>query len=152
MRAHACRRWTPLLPLLAAACGEATGPGAADLALHRRRWVLRGPASYTYEFRRSCFCVPQALGPVRITVRDRVVQAVVSVDGDPVPPGDVEDYFRVTIDSLFDWLAAAVAGGAHELRITFDRTLGYPTGAWIDYDVRTADDEIGFSATLLDPP
>lgn len=150
MRLHLVDRWLPLTLLLAAACGDATGP-AAELSLNRRKWITRRPASYTSEFQRLCFCRPEAVGPVRITAQGGGVQTVVSSAGDPIPPADVDAYFRVTIDSLFDILQDAARQPADHITVTYDARLGYPTEAFIDYEVGTADEELGFRAELLSP-
>ena len=66
-----------LLPALAA-CDSVTGPGdldSEDRRLQRawQRWDAEALWNYDYVLRRDCFCVPDAVGPVRIVVRNGVV-------------------------------------------------------------------------------
>ena len=141
-----------LLSLLLGACENATGPGWLELSANRRKWDLAGPADYTYEFRRICYCLLEAVQAVRITVRDGAVESVVSASsGDPIPPDDVDDHFRVTIDSLFALVAAAAGGEADEVRVTYDPVLGYPREIFIDYYAMAIDDEMSFTAAMLAP-
>ena len=151
-------RWTAIFVsgglLLAAACGDATRPDAlGGFELNHAKWLDKGPASYAYEFRRSCFCLPAAVEPVRITVANGQVQGVVSVTtGDPIAPTDVDRFFRITIDSLFGRLAAAIREGADDIDVTYDAVLGYPRQIYIDYDFGFADDELGLSASVVVSP
>lgn len=149
MLLHLARRSLPLGLLLAAAC-HGTGP-APEIAFNRLKWITHRPAAYTYEFQRLCFCIPEAVARVRISVAGGAVQAVVTSAGDPVPPADVDRYFRITIDSLFDILEDAARHPADHMTVTYDSRLGYPAEAFIDYELGAADEELGFRAALLAP-
>jgi len=131
----------------AIACGDATGPSMVDLMMNRAKWDARGPDSYTFEYRRSfCECSPEMLQPVRITVAQGQVVAVVNVvTGDTVPP----PAFRFTIDGLFDDVAQTIAGKPYRMWVTYDLQLGYPTEAIADLDEQMVDDDWGFSVRHL---
>jgi hypothetical protein len=139
------------LVALAAACGDALGP-TVDFLENRARWDRRGPATYTYDFHRICFCLTEAVEPVRITVTSGVVTAVVRVaDGQPIPPEQVNLFFRVTIDSLFVLIGDAIENDAHAIDVAYDAYWGYPTNTFIDYLANAIDEEQGFTAALQAP-
>ena len=135
-----------VVALAALAC-EGLGPNT-DYVFNRGRWEQRGPASYTYDFRRSCFCGGEAIQAVRITVTSGVVTGVVLVaDGLPVPPDQIEQYFRITIDSLFDIVGDALED-ADAVTVQYHPFWGYPTAVGIDYIRNAVDDEINYSVAL----
>jgi hypothetical protein len=132
-----------------AACEDASGPGG-DLSDNWRKWRALRPDQYEFQFRRICFCGGEATEPVRITVNgDQVTAVVREADGQPVPPQQAELFFRVTIDSIFGVVAAAIAQQASELRVTYHAVLGYPVATVVDYRLNVADDELMLSAQLL---
>ena len=117
-----------------------------DLEEARERWEDARPSSYVYEIERLCFCAIEAIGPVRVQVQGSAVVERLYVDsGATVPPGMAELF--PTVDGLFDILASALAGDAHEVRAEYDPNLGVPTEFWIDYIELAADDELGMRVT-----
>ena len=135
---------------LGLACGDSLGPSSGFLAAWAR-WQNRGPADYTYTLQRSCFCGGEATQAVRITVAGGVVTAVVrESDGQPVPPDQVNLFFRVTIDSLFGIVAHALAA-ADAVAARYDPFWGYPTTVSIDYLRNAIDDETSYTARLSAP-
>lgn len=137
------------LAALLPACDEALSP-RTELSANRARWSSAGPTTYSYELQVICFCLPEYVQPVRITVREGAVEEVVSAStGGPLSPAEAA-LFQITVDSLFDWLQTA-SGTADQVRVTYDPALGYPRNAWIDYLAAAADDEIGFTTRLLAP-
>ena len=133
----------------ATGCADLTGPGRTQLVLNRAKWADAGPATYTYQYQRAaCECLPEWVQPVRIAVANGAVTAVTLVaTGDTVPP----PAFRFTVDSLFGVIEGAFASGAEDVTVTYDSQYGYPRAVYIDYDRRTADEEFGFWAELVDP-
>ena len=128
------------------ACDGSTGP-ALNLGLNREKWHQRGPADYAFEFHRSCFCLDTATFPVRITVRQGAVTEVVWIPGgEPIDAANVARFFNMTLDSLFGVVERAIAVGADRLSVDYDREYGYPTRVTIDYDTRTADEELALDA------
>ncbi len=102
------------------------------------------PSSYVFAVERLCFCGPESRGPVR--VQGTVAVERVYVDsGDPVPAAMADQFPRV--DGLFDIVASALAGDAHEVRVTYDPVLEVPTDFWIDYLENAADEELGMRVT-----
>ena len=77
-------RWLMLggAALLMLGCGEdPLGPEQEAFEAARARWEANGPASYTYEYRLSCFCPPQLLELARVTVTEGTVTDVYLLDG-----------------------------------------------------------------------
>ena len=142
------------LALAAVACDDPFGLGgdeADDLADARARWRRAAPARYEFDLNLGCFC-PGAGAPVRVTVHDCAVVAVVSLDPTTWPPGyapRAADY--PTVEGLFEWLERAIRRDAAEFEATYHPELGYPTTAAIDYEENVADDEVGWRITRLAP-
>lgn len=131
-------------------CGDGLGP-AGDFLANWSRWQRRGPDSYSYEFHRSCFCGGEATLAVRITVTNGVVTAVMRLaDDQPLPPDQVNQFFQVTIDSLFGIVGAALEE-AHSVAVQYHPFWGYPTQVSIDYIQNAIDDEINYTAELNAP-
>lgn len=138
--------WVCAVWLTVASCGEGFGP-ITEFVRNRDKWDRLGLDSYTYEFQRGCFCGGDATQEVRITVSNNQVTAVVRVsDGQPIPPAEVDQLFRITIDSLFGIIAHAIDQEAHDITVTYDPQRGYPSQAFIDYRANVADEEQGWDA------
>ncbi|MBT5773744.1 MAG: hypothetical protein HOH95_05130, partial [Dehalococcoidia bacterium] len=56
---------------------------------------------------------------------------------------------RQTIDGLFNLIEEAIDQRAAAINVTYHPTLGYPLDAYIDYDLRIADEELGFTIHQL---
>ena len=138
-----------LIALAALSCGE-LGPTTAFLQA-RARWEQRGPANYSYQFQRGCFCGGGSTEAVRITVADGIVTSVVrESDGQAVPPDQITLFFRITIDSLFDIVGDALED-ASTVSAAYHPFWGYPTQVAIDYILNAADDEVNYFAELTVP-
>ena len=147
-------RWIPaaragglfaLMIVLAACDGDGpTDPRVTALDAAQARWEAVGPRSYSYALQRFCFCAPDYLGPARLRIEEGVVVEQVYVDsGLPVPPN--LDF--PTVDGLFEILRSAYEQDAHEVRVTYDPSLGVPVDFWIDYLEMAVDEELGVEVT-----
>ena len=137
-----------ILGLALAGCSDALGPVEDDLDDARELWAEQAPASYTFVFRRSCFCASEFIRPVRIIVDgDTVVSAVFADDGTPIetPLSEVP-----TIPDLFDEIQSAIDGGADEIALTFDEAYGHPVTVSIDFLAQAIDDEMYFEVSEFD--
>jgi hypothetical protein len=147
-------RTAAVLALVAAhalsGCGDPAGP-ADELARNRARWAAEGFGTYEFGFRRFCFCPDEALAPVQIEVAGSAVVAVIDALGQPVDSLAVARYFTITIDSLFGVVEHAIEVHAYRLSVRYNAQFGYPELILVDYDAATADEELGFSASLLVP-
>ncbi|MFT7600817.1 MAG: hypothetical protein ACI8TP_003765 [Acidimicrobiales bacterium] len=107
---------------------------AADLTLAREQWEEAAVASYRFTYKPQCFC-PQ------------VTRTVTVVDGQVTEVSDLGDTIGglppLTIDDLFNEVAAAVEGGAFAVNVTYDEALGFPSDYFIDPNQFTADEEHG---------
>jgi hypothetical protein len=122
------------------------GEKQRDLDRNRRRWESLGIVSYDYTLRRSCFCATEAIGPVRISVRNGVVTARVYVDtGQPVA-SVFWDIFPA-IDGVFDIVQKAIDREAADLRTSYDSGMYFPNEIVIDYVRNAVDDELTVTAT-----
>lgn len=125
--------------VLVAGCLAACGSPAKS---RRALWDEKGPASYQYTLRWSCFCGPDFTDPMRITVRDGAITSAVDVEtGMPVDPATRRP---LTIEGLFDVIEDAYRKNAAKVDVTYDPTDGHPVSANIDYDQRVIDEELGF--------
>jgi hypothetical protein len=114
-----------LLLGLAACDGGATGP-EAGLERARARWASRGPTDYTVTIVRSCECLPEAIGPVAVTVRGGTVTARHYVpSGAAVAPQFVPAF--PSVEGLFEIIEDAIRDGVHPLYVRYDAGSGYPT-------------------------
>lgn len=113
----------------------------AELERNRQLWDhgARVP-SHQYILMRGCFCQ----GPHRIDVRvvNGELQEILDPEtGDPIE--NLDPYFPVTIDDLFDLLDGAI-GRADVVDVDYDPTWGAPVRISIDYLLPAVDDEISF--------
>ena len=107
----------------------------------RARWERANIDSYEMTVRRQCGECP-VFNPVRLTISGGVIVSRVDVvTGDPVSP-QLADLFP-DVPGLFALVDQAVAK-AHDLRVTYHRTYGFPTVISIDWVLEHADDEIAY--------
>lgn len=111
-------------------------------------WNRAALTDYSFRFNWVCFCVPDFVAPVTVTVSDGEVTSVVRVeDGEPV-----DEQFRnefVTVDGLINRIQEAINEGAASIAAEFDPETGLPTSAFIDRSLMIADEEIGWNAGEL---
>lgn len=132
-------------------CDDSTEPQIQDFNRAVRRWESRGPTSYTFEYRVSCFCpLLGALEPLDVEVRDFVVTRAVSIgSGEELSEQELAEV--PTIEDLFDWIADALEAEADEIDVRYDEELGYPRTAFIDRIESAIDDELSFEVSDLVP-
>jgi hypothetical protein len=137
-------------PLLLGAQCSIMGIGSGqddDLDDARRRWRAAGVEDYTFVLRRNCFC-GGGVEPVRIVVRDGVaVSYTVVATGQPLNPEWQE--WHPTVEGLFDFLEDALDRDADRIDVQYDGGRGYPISIFVDYEERTADEEMGYEVQSL---
>jgi Family of unknown function (DUF6174) len=112
-----------------------------QLKFNRSLWDQANISNYRITVSNSCFCIPDARGPVVIEVRNGQTTSITSVaTGKPVNPQFFEKYR--TIPKLFNVVQDAINREAFSLDVRYDPKLGYPTQINIDYDSQIADEEI----------
>ena len=119
---------------------------ANELATARAAWEGCGYASYSFVLQYLCFCPEEMAGPARIAVIDGVIDGATYVStGEPVDAN-----FAVRdVPALFELIDEAIRRPADQITVTWDETCGYPTQAYLDYELDADDEELGFSVTDL---
>lgn len=139
--------FAPLAFLLAGSCvSGAEGQGEIQVRLdeNRDKWSSRSIASYRFEFRWICYCVPDYRRPVVISVGDGEIDSVEYADtGQKLEPSEFDRYR--TVAGLFKFLQEAIDRRAHRITVSYDAELGYPRSAEIDYHEQMMDEEMKFA-------
>lgn len=140
--------------LIAAGCGggghEPENATRAAIRQNRQMWQSRNVSSYRYTLRVSAFIPSEARGPVRIEVRDGVPVSIQDLSGAAIANPELFASCN-TINKLFNRLEVAADEKAARQEQTFDSANGYPVSVYIDYDLRLADEEYGFSVSDFVP-
>jgi hypothetical protein len=119
-----------------------------QLKIKRQQWNQQKIFNYRYTITSSCFCPPEARGPVVIEVRNGQTTKITSANtGQPVNPELFRKYN--TIPKLFNLITNAITRRASSLTVQYNPTLGYPTQINIDYSSQMADEEVFLSIENL---
>jgi hypothetical protein len=116
-----------LFALLLAGCRGTTEP-RDGLKSAEALWALRGPSSYTMIVTRSCECLSQQVGSVRIWSSNGVVTSRVTVNGG-LPVSDQYATAFPSVEELFSMIDDAIARGTRDLTVRYDPVYGYPAYA-----------------------
>ena len=146
------RRRTPALCslILALACTSPTGP-ENDLAAARVRWARAGIHSYDVIVRRSCECTEEMTGPVRVEVRNGLVQSRRYVgSGESVAPAELAAEFT-SVEEMFAKIDAALARPVARLEVRYDSRTGAPLHVFIDHVAGMVDDEVVYTLSEVQP-
>lgn len=134
---------TPVIsksPIVVAQSSARSQSDLQQLRTNQRLWNQQNISNYRYTLSRSCFCIPEARGPVIIEVRNGRTTSVTSVaTGQPVNPEFFQKYD--TVPRLFALIRDAINKKADNLDVKYNSTLGYPTQINIDYKSQVADEE-----------
>ena len=106
-----------------------------EILASRAVWRAAEIASYTYEL---SYSHGMSSWTGRCTVVDGVVTMTETISSFPEqfgPPADL------TIDAWFEKILALRANGADEIRVTWDRVLGYPANGFVDLFFNLVDEE-----------
>jgi hypothetical protein len=108
-----------------------------------RIWQNHHPHDYQFVWQRTCFCLPDAVQPIRVTVHNDVIVAATDAAGAAVP--DSVRSGLLTIDGLYQRVLDGERAGA---KVRFDSTgAGVPGQIYIDPNPRVADDEFRVTIT-----
>lgn len=113
------------LVLFGACSSSSTGP-ADSLAAARARWARNAPTAYSYTIQRSCECVAETSGPVRVVVRNGIVESRQYVSSGASVAAQYAPIFPA-VEGLFSIIDDAIKNGTKPLTTRYDPTLGYPT-------------------------
>ncbi len=119
-----------------------------ELDLNRQLWESRAIERYHIEHRWICFCPQEYVALVDISVQDGAIVDIKFAEGwsgggEPV----IAQYH--TVAGLFDIIQDAIDRKAYNVTVEYDQELGFPSDVYINYDARTADEEMGFMAANL---
>jgi Family of unknown function (DUF6174) len=122
---------TIALAVAVAACSSPFDPSEVrSLANARAQWSQREFADYSFEARHDCFCTPEMVGPVRVTVRQGAIASVTLLEtGAAVDPAH---WF--TIEQLFERIPLwAKNDGVDDVTVNYDAILGFPSSVQVRY-------------------
>ena len=135
---------------------EAVASTRAASSANAQKWRAANVRAYTFTYERQCFCTAEVRGPFVVTVENGAVASVrrlaggMTPDGTPAPGAeDRRPENRLRVEDFFALLDGAFAENAAEVRVAYDRRLGFPTSVWIDRDRQMADEEVGYRLTDL---
>lgn len=144
------KRWLPLaLVVVVYGCSSPFGPDEVRaLASARERWAGRAFADYIFDTRHGCFCPPELVGPVRVTVRQgAIVGATLLETGEATTPGN-----WYTIDQLFELIPTfAEEEGVDDVAVEYDPTFGYPASVEVRFEEGILDAGSSYTVTALGP-
>ncbi len=120
----------------------------SKLDQNRKKWMSKVVSNYQFNFRWECYCSPEYVAPVNISVRENRIDGAVFVENEvPVAVEGLERYR--TIEGLFDLLQEGIDENAHTISAHYHSELGYPVKASIDYEEDLVDEELGFDINSL---
>jgi Family of unknown function (DUF6174) len=128
------------LALAAAGCAgsAASEPATADVAAAQRLWLATRPVDYRFVWQQTCFCLPEAMQPIRVTVHEQTITAATDSNGTAVSE-NVRRGLK-SIDALYAYVRKRQLQGA-DVRVSSD-ARGVPTQIFVDPNPRVADDEL----------
>jgi len=129
-----------------AGCSDLFSPGdQSRLEENRDKWRAQGLTTYSFTLRQVCFCGIN--GPVRVVVvNGAAVNATLISNGQLVDPR-----FVSSIESLFDFIQRGIAKHSAVLEVTYDPTRGFPARIVSDGSKSTADDEVTYEVSDVQP-
>ena len=120
----------------------------SELNQNRKKWTLQMMSNYQFNFRWICYCGPDYVEPVHISVRENRIDSAAFVKNDV--PFTMRGLWRYrTIEGLFDLLQEGIDKKAHTISAEYHPELGYPVKVSIDYEEHTVDEEKGFEINSL---
>lgn len=123
-----------LTALALAACANPNGPEDPQRSLDENRRKFRAVvgSSYRVDYQHQCFCPPQAVAPVRLTVREGSITGVEPLSAAGALPRERWGAYR-TVEGVFDAIQEAFARGARQVTVRYDQGKGYPADVDIDF-------------------
>ena len=103
------------------------------------------PEDYTFQLIVSCFCVGAGV-PIEVTVVDaQVVDAIYLGGGRGSQAGEpADEYHWLTINDIID---AANETDAAQVTVDWPADQDHPSSVWVDQDLNTVDEEIGYEVS-----
>lgn len=130
--------------LFAVGCAAEPSPEESQLESALHTWSVHGPSQYSFTWQRSCECTTDTVRPIRITVAGDAITSAVYVD-DQTPVSTEVRAGLLTIDGVFDEIAAAIQQNAHSIAVEYDANSGHPISVGVDYSAALADEELALT-------
>lgn len=133
------------LGLLLSACAGSEKEGASPVTDYPEAmalWQSKAVAGYEVTIEQTCFCPPDLLQPMRVTVRQG---KVIDIEGleQPLNHPEVLDERRLTIEGLLSLIAES-GKSASKLVVQYDQQYGFPVRLEMDGSPFIADDEFSY--------
>lgn len=143
------RLLTVLLPttLLLACISRSEAIAQPSVETQYQQWSSFSQ-NYEVSFQQLCFCLPDNIRPMRLTVRNNQIVKAIFEDDQSKVTADVMTDLK-TIDDIFQTIINAEARPAHSVNIKYDPINHYPFKIDIDFDSRLADDELHWQLSNL---
>jgi hypothetical protein len=103
---------------------SATDP-ESTLAAARARWADRAPPAYSVTILRTCECLRDVSGPVRVVVRNGVVESRQYLESGAAVAPQYAELFPA-VEGLFSLIDSGIRDDSRPLSAQYDATLGYP--------------------------
>ena len=131
------------------ACDSITGVddlsrAQSELDRNWDRFQSSAPLSYSYTVRVACDCTSDVTRPVTVWVDRGSIEYLLYADDNRPVPLSISNSFP-SVEQLFDAIQDAIDRQADYIDVDYDVTYGYPTNVYIDYDRRTADEELSLT-------
>ena len=112
-----------------------------ELSEAREQWSHEALHSYDLTWQQACICEPAWNRPIRISVTAGQITSAMYVDDGEAVAEPVRSHLA-TVDGVFHKIEDALEGDASQVDVEYDATLGYPASVFVDYNRRTADEEL----------
>ena len=96
---------------------------------------------YNYTYRRECRCAGVQDYMVKVLEDGYEIASITDADMNIVERYSTEFNATLTVNAIFDLIESSIIDEVNELRVTYDRTLGYPARTFIDRSAQTADEQ-----------
>ncbi|MGC4043104.1 MAG: DUF6174 domain-containing protein [Armatimonas sp.] len=137
------------LAFLCVGCGGGTPSDSSEagrLSRSRALWATASVNHYSFTVQRSCFCTPDSNRAVIVEVEKGAVKSLTFAD-DGTPADPVMFSAFDTVEEQFAQIEQAIRQNSTLTNVTYDPTLGYLTGAGIDWVPGATDDEVSLTIT-----
>ena len=103
--------------------------GNSPIEVNRLKWKQNKLNTYQFQFQWQCFCTPDYVVPVLVTVNQGAITKVVDVkSGQPVSVNRYKNY--LTMGGLFDFVQSAIDENAIQIDANYHPKYGFPTKVW----------------------
>jgi hypothetical protein len=114
----------------------ADGTATKQLKAAETRWARHNIDSYSIRISRQCFCLPAS--------------ATIDVRGGRIVHKPKDWTGPSTVPQLFRFVRKAVAERPAQLTVRYARARGYPLSVFVDRSKMIADEEIGYTAKVIE--